>query len=189
MTEKNLTSTKPPHTSTKTLTLIGLTTAALCILGPMSIPIPVSPVPLSLTNFAIYLIIYILGMKHGTISVFIYLCVGTVGLPVFSAFSGGPSKLFGPTGGYLIGFLFLALIQGFLMERFPGKRTAAITGMILGLAVCYTFGTVWLAAQMNLGFFAALGIGVIPYLPGDAAKIIAAVLVGPKLQSALRRFR
>ena len=126
MTEKNLTSTKPPHTSTKTLTLIGLTTAALCILGPMSIPIPVSPVPLSLTNFAIYLIIYILGMKHGTISVFIYLCLGTVGLPVFSAFSGGPSKLFGPTGGYLIGFLFLALIQGFLMERFPGKRTAAM---------------------------------------------------------------
>ena len=189
MTEKNVTSIKSPRTRTRTLTMIGLTSAALCILGPISIPIPVSPVPLSLTNFAIYLIIYILGMKHGTISIFIYLCLGTVGLPVFSAFSGGPAKLAGPTGGYLIGFIFLALIQGFLMEHFPGKRPAAITGMILGLAVCYAFGTVWLAAQMSLGFFAALGIGVIPYLPGDAVKIIAATLVGPKLQNSLRRFR
>ena len=102
-------------TKTKRLTLIGLSAALLCILGPLSIPLPVSPVPITLTNFAVYIIIYILGMHSGTVSVLIYLCLGAVGLPVFSAFSGGLGKLAGPTGGYLAGFLFLALIQGFLI--------------------------------------------------------------------------
>lgn len=187
MNEKNI--TPAVSTRTKTMTLIGLMTAALCILGPMSIPIPVSPVPLSLTNFAIYIIVYILGMKKGTISVFVYICLGTAGLPVFSAFSGGLGKLAGPTGGYLIGFVLLALIQGFIMERFSGKRPSAVAGMILGLAVCYIFGTVWLAGQMSLSFFAALGVGVIPYLPGDAVKIVIAAVIGPKLHNAVSRIQ
>lgn len=181
------TTTASGHTKTRKLTLIGLMSALLCILGPLSIPLPVSPVPITLTNFAVYIIIYILGMRSGTVSVLIYLCLGTAGLPVFSAFSGGLGKLAGPTGGYLVGFLFLALIQGFLMGRFPGKNTAAAAGMILGLAVCYLFGTAWLAAQMNLTFPAALGIGVLPYLPGDAAKIILAAVIGPKLRAAVNR--
>ena len=174
-------------TKTKRLTLIGLSAALLCILGPLSIPLPVSPVPITLTNFAVYIIIYILGMHSGTVSVLIYLCLGAVGLPVFSAFSGGLGKLASPTGGYLAGFLFLALIQGFLMERFPGKNTAAVFGMILGLAVCYLFGTIWLARQMSLTFTAALGVGVLPYLPGDAVKIILAAVAGPKLRAAVKR--
>lgn len=181
------TTTASGHTRTRKLTLIGLMSALLCILGPLSIPLPVSPVPITLTNFAVYIIVYILGMRSGTVSVLIYLCLGTAGLPVFSAFSGGLAKLAGPTGGYLAGFLFLALIQGFLMERFPGKNAAAVTGMILGLAMCYLFGTAWLAVQMNLTFFAALGIGVLPYLPGDAVKIILAAVVGPKLRAAVNR--
>ncbi len=174
-------------TLTAQLTLIGLMTAVTCILGPLSIPLPVSPVPITLTNFAIYISIYILGMKNGTFSCLIYLCLGTVGLPVFSSFSGGLGKLAGPTGGYLIGFIFLALIQGALMKFFSGRNTAAVAGMILGTAVCYAFGTAWLAWQMNLSFAAALGVGVIPYLPGDAVKIILAAIAGPKLRNALSR--
>lgn len=175
------------NTHTTMLTLIGLMTAVICILGPLSIPIPVSPVPISLTNFAIYITLYILGMKNGTISCIIYLLLGAVGIPVFSSFSGGLGKLAGPTGGYLVGFIFLALIQGFLMEHFPGKNIPAIIGMTIGTAVCYLFGTIWLAAQMDLSFFSALGIGVIPYLPGDAVKVILSAIIGPKLQNAVRR--
>lgn len=174
-------------TRTKKLTLIGLAAALLCILGPLSIPIPVSPVPITLTNFAVYIIIYTLGMRSGAVSILIYLCLGAAGLPVFSAFSGGLAKLAGPTGGYLAGFLFLALIQGFLTERFPGKNTAAVFGMILGLAVCYLFGTIWLAQQMSLSFTAALSIGVLPYLPGDAVKIILAAAACPKLRARVSR--
>ena len=172
---------------TRTLTLIGLMAAVLCILGPFSIPIPVSPVPLSLTNFAVYITVYILGIRSGTVSVLLYLCLGVAGLPVFSGFGGGLGKLAGPTGGYLIGFLFVALIQGFLMEHFPWKRPADIAGMVSGLAVCYAFGTLWLAWQMHLTPAAALGIGVIPYLPGDAVKIILAAAVGPKLRGRVRK--
>lgn len=85
--------TSPGNTRTRKLTLIGLMSALLCILGPLSIPLPVSPVPITLTNFAVYIIVYILGMRSGTVSVLIYLCLGTAGLPVFSAFSGGLAKL------------------------------------------------------------------------------------------------
>lgn len=186
MTDKTTTVDKK-RIQTKELTLIGLMTAITCILGPMSIPIPVSPVPISLTNFVLFLTIYVLGMKLGTLSYIIYLCLGAVGLPVFSSFSGGLGKLAGPTGGYLIGFIFLALIQGALMERFPGKNTAAVVGMIIGNLVCYAFGTVWLAGQMELNFVAALGVGVIPYLPGDAVKIVISAIIGPKLRSAVKR--
>lgn len=172
---------------TRKLTLIGLMTALLCILGPLTVPIPISPVPISLTNFAIFLAVYLLEIKGGMICLLVYLCLGTAGLPVFSAFSGGLGKLAGPTGGYLIGFIFLALIQGLMMKIFPGKNAAAIIGMILGMAVCYLFGTAWLAFQLNTPFVSALSIGVLPYLPGDGVKIILAAIAGPKLKSALRR--
>ena len=187
MSEKITNGGSASYNRTRNLTLIGLMTAILCILGPFSIPIPVSPVPLSLTNFAVYITVYTLGMKSGTVSVLVYLCLGTAGLPVFSSFSGGLGKLAGPTGGYLIGFIFLALIQGFLMKAFPGKNTAAVIGMILGMAVCYLFGTAWLAIQMGLTFPAALSIGVLPYLPGDGVKIIIAAIAGPKLRTAVQR--
>ena len=172
---------------TKQLTAIGLMTALLCIIAPFSIPLPVSPVPISLTNFIIFIIVYVLGTKDAVTCVIIYLILGAAGLPVFSSFSGGLGKLAGPTGGYLIGFIFLALIQGFLTEKIPENNIAAIAGMILGMAVCYAFGTAWLAWQMNQNFFAALAIGVLPYLPGDATKIIIAAVAGPKLRAAVRK--
>lgn len=172
---------------TKQLTAIGLMTALLCIIAPFSIPLPVSPVPISLTNFIIFIIVYVLGTKDAVTCVIIYLILGAAGLPVFSSFSGGLGKLAGPTGGYLIGFIFLTLIQGFLTEKIPENNIAAIAGMILGTAVCYAFGTAWLAWQMNQNFFAALAIAVLPYLPGDATKIIIAAVAGPKLRAAVRK--
>lgn len=173
--------------TTRQMTLSAIMAAVICILGPLSIPIPVSPVPITLTNLAIYFTVCILGWKLGTVSYLIYLVIGLAGLPVFSSFGAGFGKLLGPTGGYLIGFIFLALIQGFLMKAFPGKNTAAVVGMILGMAVCYLFGTAWLAIQMGLTFPAALSIGVLPYLPGDGVKIIIAAIAGPKLRTAVQR--
>ncbi len=174
---------------TKKIVLIGLMTAVTCILGPLSIPLPFSPVPISLTNFAIFLAVFILGMKDATISFIIYLLLGAVGVPVFSAFSGGLGKLVGPTGGYLFGFIFLALIMGFFMEHFDRKIVPTIIGMIIGMAVCYIFGTVWLAKLMSLSFNEALALGVLPYLAGDVAKIIIAVIIGPRLYAATLRVR
>lgn len=174
---------------TKQMVLIALMTAVTCVLGPLSIPLPFSPVPISLTNFAIFLAIFVLGMKSGTISFIIYLLLGAVGVPVFSSFRGGFQVLAGPTGGYLIGFIFLALIMGFALDHFDRKLVPTIIGMIIGMAVCYAFGTVWLAKLLSLSFKEGLMMGVIPYLPGDAAKIIIAAIVGPKLYRATQKIR
>lgn len=176
-------------TKTKQMVLIALMTAVTCVLGPLSIPLPFSPVPISLTNFAIFLAIFVLGMKNGTISFIIYLLLGAVGVPVFSSFRGGLQVLAGPTGGYLIGFIFLALIMGFALDHFDRKLVPTIIGMIIGMAVCYAFGTVWLAKLLSLSFKEGLMMGVIPYLPGDAAKIIIAAIVGPKLYGATQKIR
>lgn len=174
---------------TKQMVLIALMTAVTCVLGPLSIPLPFSPVPISLTNFAIFLAIFVLGMKSGTISFIIYLLLGAIGVPVFSSFRGGLQVLAGPTGGYLIGFIFLALIMGFALEHFDRKLVPTIIGMIIGMAVCYAFGTVWLAKLLSLSFKEGLMMGVIPYLPGDATKIIIAAIVGPKLYGATQKIR
>jgi biotin transport system substrate-specific component len=174
---------------TKQMVLIALMTAVTCVLGPLSIPLPFSPVPISLTNFAIFLAIFVLGMKNGTISFIIYLLLGAVGVPVFSSFRGGLQVLAGPTGGYLIGFIFLALIMGFALDHFDRKLVPTIIGMIIGMVVCYTFGTVWLAKLLSLSFKEGLMMGVIPYLAGDVAKIIIAAIVGPKLYGATQKIR
>ena len=174
---------------TNQMVLIALMTAVTCVLGPLSIPLPFSPVPISLTNFAIFLAIFVLGMKSGTISFIIYLLLGAVGVPVFSSFRGGFQVLAGPTGGYLIGFIFLALIMGFALDHFDRKLVPTIIGMIIGMAVCYAFGTVWLAKLLSLSFKEGLMMGVIPYLAGDAAKIIIAAIVGPKLYGATQKIR
>ena len=174
---------------TKQMVLIALMTAVTCVLGPLSIPLPFSPVPISLTNFAIFLAIFVLGMKSGTISFIIYLLLGAVGVPVFSSFRGGLQVLAGPTGGYLIGFIFLALIMGFALDHFDRKLDPTIIGMIIGMAVCNAFGTVWLAKLISLSIKEGLMMGVIPYLPGDAAKIIIAAIVGPKLYGATQKIR
>ena len=179
--------TKKKSFTTFQMALIAVIAAITCILGPLSIPIPVSPVPISLTNLAIYLTVCLLGWKFGTISYLIYLLIGIAGLPVFSSFSSGFAKLLGPTGGYLIGFIPMAIICGFAFEKFS-NRGMQIAGLAIGTIVAYIFGTAWLAIEAHLTFYQALLAGVIPYIPGDLVKIILVVLVGPivkkRLQSA-----
>ena len=167
------------------LTLIALMSALTCILGPMSITLPFTPVPISFTNLVIYFSIMVIGMKRGTISYLVYLLIGAVGLPVFSGFGGGLAKL----AGHLVGFIFLALISGFFTEKFSNNVIMTAIGMILGTAVTYTFGTIWLCAQMHLTFIQGLYAGVIPYLPGDAAKIIVAIIAGSAVKKAVVKAR
>lgn len=173
--------------STKQIALIGLMTAVTCVAGSLAIPIPFSPVPISFTNLVIYLALYVLGMKAGTLSYLVYLLLGFAGLPVFSGFSGGVAKVAGPTGGYLVGFIFLAIVTGFLFDHSSGNRVIEVVGMVIGLAICYIFGTVWLSAQLGRTFIEGLSVGVIPYLPGDAVKIVLAVAFGPRLRREVRR--
>ena len=171
---------------TLSMTVTGLMTAVLCVLGPLSLMIPVSPVPVSLTNFAVCLAAVILGMRRAALSTLVYLLIGFIGVPVFSAFTGGPGKLLGPTGGYLIGFLALALIAGYFVDRNPGKPALGVVGMATGTLVLYAMGTAWLAYVAGMTFSQALMAGVVPFIPGDLVKILLAALVGYPVKRRLR---
>ena len=175
--------------TTYQLTLTAVMAAVICVLSPISIAIPISPVPISLASLGIYLAVAVLGMKLGSLSCLIYLLLGLVGLPVFAGGSAGAAKLFGPTGGYLIGYLFLALIAGAFVGRFTENKwknmAFAALGMILGTIVLYVLGTAWLAYSAGMDFQAALWAGVIPFIPGDLAKMVIAVLLGSAVRGRL----
>ena len=148
--------------------------------------IPVGPVPLSLATFAVYLAGAVLGRKRGTLAVALYLLIGIVGAPVFSGFSGGFQKLAGVTGGYLAGYLPCAYFTGLGAERMEkeGRRWLLPVMAAVGTAVLYTVGTAWFMIQTGNGFGAALGLCVLPFLPGDAAKIAAAAVLAAPVRKA-----
>ena len=173
--------------NTKKIALIGLMTAVICVLGPISFPLPVSPVPIPLGLLGVLLATYMLGMKWGTVSCLVYLLLGLVGLPVFTGFTGGVGKLFGPTGGYLIGYIFLTLIAGFFIGKWPSKWPLHLVGMVLGVAVCYLFGTLWLGYLLKRTFVEALWIGVIPYIPADMIKIAITLGLGGLVRRQLKK--
>ena len=169
---------------TRSMAVIALMAAVICILGPLTLSIPVSPVPVSLANLAILFSVYILGAKRGTVSVLVYLLIGLAGVPVFSGFTGGAGKLLGPTGGYLIGYLFLAAVSGWFIDRFT-NRGIHFLGMCLGTAVLYGFGTLWLARVAGMSFSAALAAGVLPFIPGDLVKMVIVLVAGSEIRRRL----
>ena len=169
----------------KTMAQIGLMTALLCVISPFSIPL--SLVPISLGTFGIYLTALVLGWKKSAVSVLLYILLGGVGLPVFAGGAAGFQVLAGPTGGYLVGFVLLAVVNGWFADRFDGKVLPGILGMAAGTAVCYLFGTLWLAYMNSLSFGAALAAGVLPFLIGDGVKIAAAAAIGCPLRKRLRK--
>ena len=171
----------------QTLIFTALCTALICILGPLTIVIPVSPVPVSLSILAIYISVYVLGFKWATAATALYILIGLVGVPVFSGFSGGVGKLLGPTGGYIFGYLAVTLIAGLFIDKFPKKLYMHALGMVLGTGTCYLLGTVWLSQVAHMGLKAALMAGVVPFIPADVVKIIIALLVGPILRRAIKK--
>ena len=170
-----------------TITRVALCAAVICVLGPLSIQLPISPVPISLGILGIYLAVYVNGWLWGSVSVLIYLLLGFAGLPVFTGFTGGLAKIAGPTGGYLIGYIPLALVAGFFITKFEKKIPLHILGMILGTLICYALGTAWLAVSMKMTFKAALLAGVIPFIPADAVKMVIAVGLGIPIRAGIQR--
>ena len=156
-----------------------LMTAVTCILAPLSVPI--GPVPISFTNLAIYLSLYLLDWQRGTLSYFLYLLIGFAGLPVFSGFTGGVAKLAGPTGGYIVGFIPMAIIAGIVIDHCQ-KRWIQLLGMIVGTAICYALGTAWFCMQAGYTVSAALAVCVFPFIPADLIKMLIAMTIGPEIR-------
>lgn len=165
---------------------VGLMSAVICIISPFSLAISISPVSITFGLFAIHLSSYILGMRLGLLSCLIYIGIGLIGLPVFSGFTGGVGILAGPTGGYIIGYVFCSAITGAFSDRSEGKRLKCILGMTLGTIACYIFGSIWLSIQAGLTFWEAVCLGILPYIGFDAVKIALALALGIQLKRALR---
>lgn len=166
------------------LAVTAVMTAVLCVLAPFALPI--GPVPISLTNLILYLSIYILGWRRTTMSYVVYLLIGAVGVPVFSGWTGGLGKIMGPTGGYLAGFLPMVVIAGVAIAL-SQRRWVQFAGMALGTGVCYVLGTAWFCYVMGASVASALGLCVIPFLPGDVVKILVAMVMGPVIRARLDR--
>lgn len=170
---------------TRDMTVTAVMAAVLCCLGPLTIQI--GPIPVTLANLGVMLAAYVLGRKRSAAAVGLYLLIGLVGLPVFSGFQGGPQKLLGPTGGFLAGYLLLAFIAGWCIDRWPESRLAGAAGLLAGEVVLYILGTAWFVFQAGTGVGEALALCVYPFLAVDAAKVVAATAVGPVLRAAVRK--
>lgn len=163
---------------------IAMFAAIICVCSLISISIGL--VPVTLQTFAVCTAAAMLGWKRGTISVAIYILLGAVGLPVFSGAKGGFGVLIGPTGGYIIGFLFTALIVGIAADKFERKAIPLAVSMVVGVLVCYAIGTAWFVVVAKTDFIAALGTCVIPFLIPDAVKIALAVLIANRLSKIVK---
>lgn len=172
------------------MVLCALCAALTCILAPVSIPTP-GGVPVSLATFTVMLAGLLLGEKLGTLSQLVYILLGSVGLPVFAGWTGGIGLVLGMTGGYIIGYLFLAFFTGFFYFH-TGKNKSGgekffwmVLGMIAGTLVLYAFGTIWFMHVTGMDLTASLAACVLPFLPGDALKIAAAAILSGQIEKAL----
>lgn len=165
--------------STADLVYISLAAALMAICSWISVPLVV---PVTLQTFAVFTVAGILGLKRGTWAVLVYILLGALNIPVFTGFRGGFGILLGSTGGYIIGFIFLALVIGLITKFFGKKMPVLVLAMIAGLLVCYMFGTVWFMYVYTsnsgaVGLYTVLSWCVIPFLIPDAIKIVLAVIV------------
>ena len=170
---------------THDLTHIALMAAFLCIFAPISIPIPISSVSLTLSTFILCLTAYILKPRQALAAVGIYLLLGSTGLPVFSGYMAGISRFAAPGGGYLIGYLFLAGISGWFIQKYPDLPTQML-GMFLGILVMDLLGTFWMAVSTGISFLAAIPTGFLAFLPFDILKIILASYIGRNIQKQIK---
>lgn len=173
----------------RTMSLVAMMTVVICVCAWITVPLTV---PFTMQIFAVFAAVLILGGKLGTMSIVLYMLLGAVGLPVFSGFKGGLAALFGPTGGYIIGFLAISVLytafETLVTERTTVRRTAVL---VLGLALCYLFGTAWFCFVMNgkgggYTFASALAVCVLPYVIPDLLKMALALFVSDRVKKGLR---
>ena len=151
------------------------------------IAVPALQISFTMQSFAVFFILGLLGGRLGAISVGIYLLLGTVGLPVFSGFRGGISVLLGVTGGYIWGFLAAAMIYWAVTALFGLDRRVKLPAMVLGMAACYTCGSLWYAFMYTGGsLWAVVSACVVPYLLPDGIKIALALSLAGRLEKYLR---
>ena len=182
------TSTASTRLRTRDLTHIALFAVLMAVCAWITIPMTV---PFTLQIFAVFAALATLGGRRGTYAVAVYLLLGAVGLPVGAGFQGGLGWLLGTTGGYIVGFLCIALIYWLMTAKLGESLPVSIAACVLGLAVCYVFGTIWFIAVYArttgpVGVMTALGWCVFPYVIPDLLQLVLAVTLSQRIKGFLR---
>ena len=176
-----------PLTKTHRIVYTGIFAVLLAICSWISIP---TLIPFTLQTFGIFLTLFILGGRQGTITILIYLLLGCIGIPVFSNFGAGLGYLLGNTGGYAIGFVWIGLTFH-LFEKLPVKNSfLQLTAMVLGLVLCYAFGTFWfvnlsMSATSSQGLLGVLTMCVFPFIIPDLCKLSLAYFISKRIKHML----
>lgn len=170
------------------MALSALFAALIAVCSWISVP---SAVPFTLQTFGVFMAAGLLGGKRGTVSVLIYILLGAAGIPVFSGFKGGAGVLAGSTGGYIVGFLFTALIMWLFEAKTRNRKYTLPISMAVGLLACYAFGTAWFMlvyarTSGSVGLVTALTWCVFPFILPDAAKITLACFLIRRIKNVVR---
>ncbi len=173
----------------KTLDLVYIAIGAAIITVCSWISIPLT-VPFTLQTFAVFTALLILGGYRGTIAIIVYVLMGAVGLPVFSGFSGGLAKLLGNTGGYIVGFIFMGLIYSVMTGFFGEKLYVEMVALVIGLVVCYAFGTAWFMYVYAkntgaVGIMSVLSWCVFPFIIPDIVKMAVAFVISGRVRAVV----
>lgn len=173
---------------TKDIVNIAMFTTLLCVCAWIYIPMTI---PFTMQTFAVFLAMFVLGGKRGTLVIGIYLLLGLVGVPVFAGGNAGPGVIFGVTGGYIFGWLAIGLIV-WAAESLNKQihKWQQIAVMCAGLLVCYAVGTLWYVGiyakgEMMAGVFSALSVCVLPYVIPDLVKMALAYSVSKKIKKII----
>lgn len=169
--------------SIKELTLTSMCTALMAIFSQLSIPLPFTTIPLTLQTLGIVLIAIILEHKISTLSILLWILIGMIGIPVFSGFSGGIGVIVGPTGGYILGFIFMTYIIGYLSSK--KNNVFLFFGLYVGQIVQYTFGVFQMKQVLGLTINQSLATGVYPFIIKDVILITLGAFIALSIKKIL----
>ena len=170
--------------SIRELVLVGMGAALMAVFSQIAIPLPIG-VPVTLQAFAVVIIAIVLEQKLATLALLIFTLVGSVGVPVFANFNGGLRVIVGPTGGYLIGFIIMAVIIGFASKTNDLKKI--LLGTYIGLAADYVIGVAQLAFVAHLSLTKALAGGFYPFVIKDIIFVGIAAAIALKIKKIVRK--
>jgi biotin transport system substrate-specific component len=168
--------------------ITGITLTALSAF--VRIPLPFTPVPLTLQTMMVVFLGAVLGKKYGAITQASYVLIGILGAPIFTGASFGLMQLAGPTGGYLVGFIATAYLVGKLIPKTNSVSFLRIFSMmVIGSIPILLFGTIHLSFLMHLNWNQAFIIGFLPFIPGDIIKSIIAAGIYHRIQTRCEIFK
>lgn len=171
---------------TKDMTKMALCVAILCVTSFLVVPLPFTPIVISLHTIAVNIIGLILTPMQAGLTVFIYLLMGLVGLPVFSAGTAGPGKLFGPTGGFYFGFLFAVIAISLLRGKKSSMKRYAIVSIAVGIPIQHLCAIVGMCIHNGGNVAAAFATVSLPFIIGDIIKCLMSSMVGVALNKVIK---